>query len=318
MFRSIAVPLDGSTAAEGALGYALSLARPAGARLELLHVHQPYRPGAALEGLPIYGWQGIVAYDDAADESAFGHEWQDLHARAARLAADGGVPAGARVLRGRVAEEITAYAHANGTELIVLSRHGRGGMRRAWLGGVADAVVRRSATPVLLVHAADGEGAVPAEPPIRRILVPLDGSAFSEAVIRPAVKLALAAGAEITLLRMVAPGYMPSFLHAHAPPSPEEYLERVREALPAALPAVETRVLTDPAPALRIVDEVEGNGYDLVAMATHGQGGPRSMLLGSTAHQVLRGTRSALLLFRPPPRAATPYAGARDAAAATA
>ena len=299
MFRSIAVPLDGSPAAEGALGYALSLAKPGGSRVELVHVHHAYRPGEALEALPIYGWQGIVGYDNAADESAFGHEWEELHALAERLAAESGVATGVRVLRGKPAEEITSYAHGNDVGLIVLTRHGGGGMKRAWLGGVAEAVVRRSATPVLLVHAADGGRAAAAEPAIGRILVPLDGSAFSEAVIRPALRLALITGAELTLLRVVRPGFVPSFLHAHLPPSPEEYLDRLREALPAELGSIETRVVADPEPALAIVEEAEENGYGLVAMATHGQGGPRSMLLGSTAARVLHGTRCPLLLFRP-------------------
>ena len=205
-----------------------------------------------------------------------------------------------RVLRGRVAEEITAYAHAAGVDLIVLSRHGRGGARRSWLGGVDEAVARRSAPPVLLVHA-DGDGAArAAETPIRRILGPLDGSPFSETVIRPAMAVALAAGAQVTLLRVLRPGYVPSFLHAHAPAPPHDYLEGLREALPTELGGIETRVLTDAEPALAIVDEAEENGYDLVAMATHGQGGPRSMLLGSTADRVLHGTRCPLLLYRPP------------------
>ena len=297
MFRSIAVPLDGSPAAEGALPFALSLARPTGARIELLHVHHDYRPGEALEALPIYGWQGIVGYDNEADDAAFGHEWEELHALADRVAAAHGIEAAVRVLRGKVAEEITAHAHASGTDLIVLSRHGRGRKPRSWLGGVAEAVVRRSATPVLLVRTDDE--AQPAETPIRRILVTLDGSAFSEAVIRPAMAVALATGAEVTLLRVVGPGHVPSFLHAELPPSANEYLELLREALPTELGAIETRVVTDPEPALAIIDEAEANGFDLVAMATHGQGGVRSMLLGSTADRVLHGTRCPLLLFRP-------------------
>ncbi|HEX8903508.1 MAG TPA: universal stress protein [Longimicrobiaceae bacterium] len=316
MFRSIAVPLDGSPAAEGALAYALSLAKPTGARLELVHVHHAYRPGEALEALPIYGWQGIVGYDNQADDRAFGHEWEELHALAGRVANESGLPAEVRVLRGKVAEEITTWAHAAGVDLIVLSRHGRGGVRRSWLGGVAEAVVRHSATPVLLVHS-EGDAA-PAEPAIRRILVPLDGSPFSEAVIRPAMKIALSTGARVTLLRVVKPGYVPSFLHAQPPAGPEAYLELLREALPTELGAIETRVLTDPEPALAIVEEAEENGYDLVAMATHGQGGPRSMLLGSTADRVLHGTRSPLLLFRPPHAEVAPRQPKRERALAPA
>lgn len=318
MFRSIAVPLDGSPAAEGALGYALALARPAGSRLELVHVHHSCRPGEALEALPIYGWQGIVAYDNAADESAFGREWEELHALGGVLESERGIPTGVRVLRGKPADEITSWAHDNDVDLIVLTRHGGGGMKRTWLGGVAEAVVRRSATPVLLVHAAQGERSAVDEPAIRRILVPLDGSTFSEAVLRPTMRLALTTGAAVTLLRVVRPGYVPSFLHAHAPPSPEEYLELLREALPAETGSIETRVLTDPEPALAIVEEAEENGYDLVAMATHGQGGPRSMLLGSTAHRVLHGTRCPLLLFRPPHGWVDAPLVAREAATATA
>jgi nucleotide-binding universal stress UspA family protein len=299
MFRTIAVPLDGSPAAEGALAYALALAKPVGAKVELVHVHRACRPGEALEALPIYGWQGIVGYDNDADAAATGNELDELRGLAFSLTTGAEVPTDVKVLHGSVADEIVAYAHAAGVDLIVLARHGGGGVRRSWLGGVAEAVVRRSTTPVLLVRAADDGAVAPADAQVRRILVPLDGSAFSEAVIRPAMRVALASGAEVTLLRVVRPGYVPSFLHSELPPSPEEYLETLREALPRELGVVETRVLTDSEPALAIVEEAEENGYDLVAMATHGQGGVRSMLLGSTADRVLHGTRIPLLLFRP-------------------
>jgi len=41
MFRSLLVPVDGSPFAEHALPLALSVARRAGARIQLVHVHPP-------------------------------------------------------------------------------------------------------------------------------------------------------------------------------------------------------------------------------------------------------------------------------------
>jgi nucleotide-binding universal stress UspA family protein len=56
------------------------------------------------------------------------------------------------VRAGKPAEGIATAAAVNLADLIVMSTHGRTGLRRAVLGSVAGAALRTSHTPVLLVH----------------------------------------------------------------------------------------------------------------------------------------------------------------------
>jgi nucleotide-binding universal stress UspA family protein len=49
---------------------------------------------------------------------------------------------------------IAAHASELGADLIVLGTHGRNGIVRAFLGSVAETVLRRSAVPVLTINAA--------------------------------------------------------------------------------------------------------------------------------------------------------------------
>ena len=49
------------------------------------------------------------------------------------------------------AKEITAYAAANGADMIAVTTHGRTGFRRIALGSVAESVIRHSTIPVLVL-----------------------------------------------------------------------------------------------------------------------------------------------------------------------
>ena len=56
------------------------------------------------------------------------------------------------VLVGPPATEIVRYAREHGIDLIVVGTHGRGPIRRAFVGSVAERVLREAACPVLIVR----------------------------------------------------------------------------------------------------------------------------------------------------------------------
>ena len=58
-----------------------------------------------------------------------------------------------------------------------MATHDRGGLERWELGGVADKFVRLSQTPTVLVRPAPEASAWRTVPPLKRLLVPLDGFA---------------------------------------------------------------------------------------------------------------------------------------------
>ena len=163
MFNRILVPLDRSTLAEQALGTAEAIAHASNGELSLVLAHRM----ASYDGSLVGSWS------DAKDpaESVYVRSIVDEVARGARVTVGGTVATGAP------AETICRRARDIGADLIVMTSHGRTGLSRAWLGSVADGVVRTASVPVLVLRAtehAQTTGHGKPVPLFRRILVPLD------------------------------------------------------------------------------------------------------------------------------------------------
>jgi nucleotide-binding universal stress UspA family protein len=307
MFTRIAVPLDGSTLSEYALPYAVSLARLGNAPLTLVHVHRPFLPGEKLEALPQYQFQRIVSFDNEIDDESRRRESEHLDQLAERLRLQFGVQVDSRVLGGDVPEALAAYVRASGTELIVMSTHGYSGAWSTWLQSVSDAVVRRTSVPVLMLRPRPGAEAPDLDSiDLRRILVAVDGSMFSEAIIAPVIELAKAWGAQVTLITVVSPstveGSLWSWLPAHGDrpmQHPEEYLNDLVNRFPVSVPLPDTRLVVSDDASAAILAEAQQGEYDLIAMATHGRGGVRHLLVGSVADRVMCDTTVPVLLRRP-------------------
>ena len=69
-----------------------------------------------------------------------------------KIKAAGGSVAESYLAVGRPAEEIVAHAQDQGAGLIVMGSRGLGGIRRALMGSVSDAVVRHAHCPVMVVR----------------------------------------------------------------------------------------------------------------------------------------------------------------------
>lgn len=57
---------------------------------------------------------------------------------------------------GDPAEEIDQFARDEGHDLIVMGTHGRSGLKRIWLGSVAERVTRTAHCPVLIIRSGPG------------------------------------------------------------------------------------------------------------------------------------------------------------------
>ena len=221
------------------------------------------------------------------------------------------------VLNGEPADHIRLRALDVDADLIVMTTHGRTGISRFWLGSVADAVVRHSPVPVLLLRPAkSARGRTAARHPFKRILVTLDGSALAADALGPAIDLAQATGATLVLLRVVLPAPL---MTAYDPATPFAYQPMiVDEAATAGLAAdakrdvealasrlhdetgldVSADVVVDARVAEAIVHFAATHDVDVIAMTTHGRGATR-WLLGSVADKVLRSSGLPVLLRRP-------------------
>jgi nucleotide-binding universal stress UspA family protein len=307
MFARITVPLDGTLVGDCALPYAVSLARQTGAYLTLLHVHTPFLPGESLEALPQYRFQGVVEFDIAADNASYEQEQARLNELAEQLASLHGVEVSAAVLRGGVVEGLTSYVASSGTDLVVMGTHGYCGALSTWWRSVSDALVRHGTIPVLVIRA-PRRGTVrdTAMPNLRRILVPLDGSAFSETILEPVIELAEKLAAQVALFHSRSASATastasraPWYQRGDKLVEPQEYLVEVANRFPVTVPLPRTRIVRNSSPVAAVLREVADGAYDLIAMATHGRGGVRHLLWGSTADGIAAGTDLPLLLVRP-------------------
>ena len=277
MLKTILVPLDGSPAAEAVLPYVELLASRTGAEVKLLTVTD----------------EDATASDYLDDVAA------ELTSRS--------LACSARTVSGGEAEAILDEADAISADLIAMSTHGRSGVVRWILGSVASKVLHGSARPLLLVRARDSrEDAAPA---IERILVPLDGSQTSLAVLPYVEELAAALGARLVLLNVVPPldlypgvgtgaaqlGSLMEDLHKQA----QAFLDQVAAEIEGRGGASAQTVVTTGFP----IDEVSRVGRDvdarLIAMATHGRSGVDRWVVGSVADGVVRRSPLPCLLIRP-------------------
>jgi nucleotide-binding universal stress UspA family protein len=151
--KTLLVPIDGSPGGAVALGIAVGLARATAASLELLDVAVPI-PLYVYAG---YEYGGITAIDPAWDEEALASARTYVDSIVARLRAVGITVNGNARMEPDVSGTIVARAEETNADLIVMSTQALSGVARALLGSVADAVVRSSHCPVLLLHRAETE-----------------------------------------------------------------------------------------------------------------------------------------------------------------
>jgi nucleotide-binding universal stress UspA family protein len=293
--NSILVPLDGSSFAEHALPLALGLAQAAGARLCLVTVHGLSASDELREVVRESHFRTTIA---SAGEAY-------LHAVARRIKEVAGIEAEVELLRGVSVRTLTAFIRRERIDLVVMSTHGRGGLGRAWLGSVAQSLIRQVALPILLVRPG-GEGAVDLRPQqIRRVLVALDGSPAAESALRAAQEICELEGAESVLLRVVVPpmhAISPSIVHTAR--YLHDYIEAGRREGQGYLTSIgaelgggpRQEVVVDHHPARAILRSADETGADLIALGTSGAGTLGRMFVGSVADSVVRGSTLPVLV----------------------
>lgn len=289
MFRNILVPVDRSAFAEAAIPYAAGLVRRNRGTLHLAMVHTIVLPEALRTATPP---------GDALDREVLDGEQQYLDELAARIAAEYEIEPVVALLDGAIAQSLSTCASEREIDLVVLSTHGRGGLERAWLGSVADRLVRTLDVPLLLIRP-DREGIEIPDPLFGRIVVGLDGSRLAEDAFCAAAALAVP-GARVTGVRVVIPligpasPYIPEAAHADhevlevIERKAADYLAKLRDRLRCKLDAFDTRVVAAFQPARALVDTAEEVGADLIAVGTHGRRPLMRALIGSVADRVIR------------------------------
>jgi nucleotide-binding universal stress UspA family protein len=138
--QSILFPTDFSQYNDAALDYASTLAADAGAKLQIVHVHDVRDISTAM---------GEASYHYASS-------WQEGLEEARKLLNKTlptvpGVACEHHCLTGVPDEEIVAFAADKKIDLIVMASHGRSGITRLLMGSIAEGVMRKASCPVLVV-----------------------------------------------------------------------------------------------------------------------------------------------------------------------
>jgi len=320
MFHHILVPLDGSSRAEQALPLAVHIARHTGSSLSLLSAVSPEVGTSILT----YATAGALA-DEM--QTVLVKEAQHYLERIAHSDLLSGLVVHTGISTDAPAQAILHYVQMKNADLIVLCRHGYTGLKQWAMGSVAQKVARHSPVPILILSEKSIEAplAHPEEARPIRALVAVDGSPLAETILLPTAQLVAATGpagmqGELHLLRVVKPPSDPEerkyqaydinirqFYRNEA----EHYLRSMRDRFTQELAAdlnvrltFSIRENADIATALMSVLETGDsstsiNGYDVMAIATHGRGDLKRWMVGSIAERILEKEQLPLLIMRP-------------------
>ena len=298
MFRNILVPVDRSPFAETAIPHAAAVARRSGGTLHLVMVHVISVPDA-IRGAP-------VPLDMTLDVEVRHDELDYLASLASNVATEYAIQPVVTLIEGQVAPAIDEHCRAIEADLVVVSTHGRSGIERAWLGSVADKLVRRLCVPVLLIRPWAGMS-IPARPKFEHVLVGLDGSALAESALRAAGAL-VGRGTRCTALRVAVPPrnpgspYIPDAARANrmaletCVASARSYLDELQHRVRGDWASFDVAVLTAWRPAEAIIEAARGLSSDLIAIATQGRSPVVRAVIGSVADHVIRGAQVPVLV----------------------
>lgn len=141
-FRRILVPVDFSECSMVGLNYAKRLAKQFGAKIILLHsLALQYFIASdeyARYDLPLLLQQTDRAARQQMRDLVQKTDWE-------------GIAVESSVQMGHPGQHICAQTETNGADLVVISTHGRTGLRHVLAGSVAEYVVRHASRPVLVV-----------------------------------------------------------------------------------------------------------------------------------------------------------------------
>lgn len=264
MFNRVLVPLDESPDAERILPWAAAIARRLGARLELLRVidEKEQRPAAEAYLAAVrqpYGATGQV------------------------------------VVAAHPIHTILDKLDPESDTLLAMTTHGRSGVTEEIFGSVAMNIVRTAGRPVLLYRPAHGGRGHPAsEAEICCVVVPLDGTPFSESILPHATALAKALGAELHLVQVIREvmAYTgrdvqeSGYVRSHA-----------REARKSGVEVSWDVLHGNPAEA--IAAYVAGRDNPILAMTSHARAGLSRTFLGGVMLECLRNAGVPVYVYRP-------------------
>lgn len=291
--RHVLACVNGAPFAEAVLTHAAALAKAVGARMTVMHVLEASTDPTTQEPMDPVEWTlRHCNTTDYLDECML------------RL---GDTDADVVIVAGRPAELISAWAHDNAADLVVLGRGGASPGAFDGLGDTARRVAEVANASVLLVPALQVDAA---SIRYRKLLVPLDGSSRSECALPLGLQIAAAHGAEVLLVH-AAPKFdliegdllnaevmgLRDQLYRHNERAAGQYLTRLRSRLPTP-PTTGTRLLPSGDARCALVRTIMEEGADLMVLSAAGKSGHADRAVGSVADYLINRLSIPVLLVR--------------------
>lgn len=286
MFKKILVPLDGSIFAESALPFAEHLAKLFGAEVHLLRV----RESITFQDRSL----AVASEEDLA---------ADLE-RLRKLLAGRGVNVRWDMATGAPHEAIDTYVRGFAVDLVAMATHGAGASVTHGLGSVAIKCMRMLNIPLYMIRP---EGSripdLQQEPaPLRRVLIPLDGSMVAQGMLADIDPFLRRVDAEVRLIRVVPLNTLMQTRYRAESGRMVEEARRYLDDISAVYRNQGVRMGEPLVPrgeaATEILRAAREWDAELIAMTTHGRGGVSRLFFGSVAEKVLSTARAPVLLVR--------------------
>jgi nucleotide-binding universal stress UspA family protein len=199
------------------------------------------------------------------------------------------------LLEGDIADSLLDFARKNEIDLIVMGTHGRGGVRKALLGSVAERVFRHSTVPVLTLGPGVRHPERGSHP--RAIVAAADFTPASRRAVRYAAGLARQHGARLILLHVLDPAHLrhvpDRVAHEHGIEKRLlEMLGHEADALHCSVRIVAGRVTTG------VLEVAKEEGADLLVLGVRVSSGVLDRLVIPHAYDIVRESPCPVLTLR--------------------
>ena len=275
MKRTILIPIDGSESTEETVLYARSMCPKSETRIVLLHVTPAVNTvNSSIDNVP---------HVKTIHDALLGEDWAvEIETR-----------------MGDPVFEILKMAILLPATMILMSTHGRSGIERIRDGSVTEQVLKQSPCPVFILHSTRPEPADNrTENLFKRILVPLDGTEASSAILECVERFAKMHDAEVLLFH----DEMESAEYDDKKAAIKAKLQDQSVELANTGLKVSLDMTTYKRPIREILDRIDDMNIDLVSMATHGDTGEMRALDESVTAEIIRHSNCPLLVLSAEPQ----------------
>lgn len=276
VYQKILACLDGSKESLSALENALRLAKGLGVE-EIM----------AITVVPIGAQLSSALSLFLGMKDFFRKNGEKILKEAEDIASEMGMKVKTILEEGEPYQKIVDMAYAEGADLLVMGKTGKGGLARGILGSTALRTIGSSPADVLII---------PKDTTIKfnKILVPVDGSLYSERAALRALELAKHFKSIVMLLSVVelfvsdlyeVPGELIKLMESFKI-SAEEFVRKLKVKFREEGVSCESLVTEGMAPE-KIIEFADKEKFDLIVMGSHGKTGLKRLLLGSVTERVI-------------------------------